>query len=383
MADLVKQRTIGKIRRLFLKREPLNLSAVKRRHPELLAGVYAVRPFWGWKQALADAGIEYSEVNVELLDYCTCRICGTEAAILTSHLKGSHALTPEDYRKEFEGAEIMAETVRAARMRAKAALPHWEPVWSWEYVLDRLWVLRLRGWPLNNIEIQQRERPLFNFVWSRGRPWDEVLQAMGLNPAEIRKRAVGLHLSKRDVVRGLKRRFGEGKPLAESIVSREELRLSNAARRGFGGYSDALRAAGFEPEQIRLRRPKVTADDLAKLGEEMTRVASLHGHERAKAASSLKKQYTSMVFNRLGNWRKACQKFKLLPEDVAVCPYASKAHVIEGLRRWALVPGASGQRIYREDCPLHRAACRLFGTWAAAKKAAGISFEPQQRRNAE
>jgi predicted transcriptional regulator len=68
--------------------------------------------------------ISYSEINVELQDHCTCLIYGHEAAILTSHLAGSHQLTPKEYRVEFPGTELMAETIGAARMRAKSPIPH-------------------------------------------------------------------------------------------------------------------------------------------------------------------------------------------------------------------------------------------------------------------
>jgi hypothetical protein len=41
---------------LYVKREPLNVSAVKRTQPELVKAVYAaINPFCGWKQALKDA----------------------------------------------------------------------------------------------------------------------------------------------------------------------------------------------------------------------------------------------------------------------------------------------------------------------------------------
>lgn len=117
MADQAKQRIIRQITRLHVKREPLNASSAKRNHPELVKAVYAIKPFWGWKQALKDAGIPYNKINVELKDYCTCLICGHEAAILTSHLAGSHQLTPQEYREEFPSADIMAESIRVAGMR--------------------------------------------------------------------------------------------------------------------------------------------------------------------------------------------------------------------------------------------------------------------------
>jgi hypothetical protein len=67
---------LNKIKELYHRREPLNIAAVKRRRPKLLSRVYSIRPFWGWKRALQDAGIDYSWIKVELLDTVRCQICG-------------------------------------------------------------------------------------------------------------------------------------------------------------------------------------------------------------------------------------------------------------------------------------------------------------------
>jgi hypothetical protein len=259
-------------------------------------------------------------------------------------------------------------------------MPHWEPIWSWEYVLDRTWEFHTRGWSINSNQIRRRERPLFDFVWHSGHQWDDVIAALGLEPSKIRKQAVGQHLSRSDVVARLRERDREGKSLAETIVSRDDLRLINAAIRRFGSYSRALRAAGFRPEKVRLKAVNITAAQIEKLGREMRRVAALHGIRRAAAARALKEKYRIMLPKHLGNWRKACRRFGVKVEDLACCPYASKAHIIEGVRRWASVPGATNGTVSRKDRALQSAACRKFGSWRAAQKAAGVSF-PDPRRS--
>jgi len=62
-----KRSIIREIERLHARRESLNITAVKRNHPDLIKRVYRVRPFWGWKRALEDAGLDYSTINTELL----------------------------------------------------------------------------------------------------------------------------------------------------------------------------------------------------------------------------------------------------------------------------------------------------------------------------
>jgi hypothetical protein len=42
MADKAKQRIIREIKRLYVKRVPLNIATVERRHPELIEAVCAI-----------------------------------------------------------------------------------------------------------------------------------------------------------------------------------------------------------------------------------------------------------------------------------------------------------------------------------------------------
>ena len=97
----------------------------------------------------------------------------------------------------------------------------------------------------------------------------------------------------------------------------------------------------------------------------------MHGHERAKAARDLKKQYKDVVFNRLGNWQTACKKLDIRFEDLAVYPYATKDHVVEGLRRWSDIGGENFKRLYAEDRALVEACFRFYGTMKKAFEGAG------------
>ena len=155
---------IREIQRLHARRAPLNISAVKRSHPKLIKQVYAVRPFWGWKRALEDAGLNYKKINVELRDYVGCKICGRDFGGLAYHLINDHNVTPEDYREEYPEAEIVCETVRAvisqSKLRKRSPLPRWEPIWTPEYVLDRMAALHRLNFPLNFYWTSNHEQPL-------------------------------------------------------------------------------------------------------------------------------------------------------------------------------------------------------------------------------
>jgi hypothetical protein len=100
MTTSEKKEIIDWIRTEHQAGSPLNLHAVKRRRPDLIERVYAVRPFWGWWQAVADAGLDYSELQVELEETVTCRICGYTGFQLNAHLGRRHGVSSAEYRKQ-------------------------------------------------------------------------------------------------------------------------------------------------------------------------------------------------------------------------------------------------------------------------------------------
>lgn len=149
---LSKKQITSQIKRLFLKRQPLNISAVKRSHPQLIESAYARIPFWGWRAALEDSDVEYSSINTELLDFVTCKICDQRMKALGGlHLEHRHSIQPSEYVAEFPGAEMRSEAQRAYKPKAKLIMPHWEPLATPEYILDRIAYFHSQG-----IEVNQR-----------------------------------------------------------------------------------------------------------------------------------------------------------------------------------------------------------------------------------
>ena len=69
-----KKQVIDKIKRRFEKGQPLNITAVKREAPSLMKSAYNIKPFFGWRQAIDAAGIDYSDICVDLKEYVTCAI---------------------------------------------------------------------------------------------------------------------------------------------------------------------------------------------------------------------------------------------------------------------------------------------------------------------
>ena len=153
-----EEQIVATISKLHRAGEALNITSVKRRHPRLLKRAYAVRPFLGWKRALEAAGIDYGDIRVDKAATVTCRICRRRMRVLAPHITRVHETSIEDYLADYPGAELVCEQrraelmgrdVRTGRKGRHLLIPHWEPVWSAEYVLDRIAELHRRGMDLN------------------------------------------------------------------------------------------------------------------------------------------------------------------------------------------------------------------------------------------
>ena len=144
-----QQEIVGTIRRLFAEGKPLNLTAMTRENPDLIRQVFDLRPFWGWRRAIEDSGLSYERIPIELEETVECLACGKHLRLLSGHLSANHGLTRGEYQAEFPGAWSASEAVRASRMRRAQPVAHWEPVWSAEYVLDRIRFLHDQGFPVN------------------------------------------------------------------------------------------------------------------------------------------------------------------------------------------------------------------------------------------
>lgn len=327
MVTAIKRDIIREIRGLHSRRVPLNISAVKRNHPKLIKRVYAVRPFWGWKHALEDAGLDYTKINIELRDYVDCKICGRDFGGLSYHLISQHSITPEDYRREYPEAEIVCETTRAGivqrKLRKRPVLPRWEKIWTPEYVLDRMAELHWRKFPLN-------------FAWSKER--EKALNAQAL-----------LH---------------------------------------FGSWDEALRRIGLDPAQIRLFRPTWRGRSPWRGADKAAILAELRRRHTAREPLSWKKivhtQYGPAFLNRatilFGTWGRALATAGLDPFGGAKSPWrmANKAAILVEIRRRKHTAGSlRSKEIEKEKWgqSLWLRAKGLFGCWNAALLAAGVEHE--------
>lgn len=356
---------IQAIKDLHERRQPLNLTAVRRSHPELLDRVFSIEPFWGWKQALADAGISYSEINVELLDYVTCSICGEDFGNLGKHLRVFHAVTVDEYRAEYPHSPLTSEKYRAARTHVRSAasgIPHWENLWTPEYVLDRLAALHRCGFAMNYLGMCEHERSLTGATLLFFESWDNAIMKIGLDPANVRLVAPGEYLSREEVIIRLNVRLRSGLPLNEAALITGDMKLWNAARRRFGNFHAALREAGIRHEDVRARRGRYSDEEIQELIAEVRTLAhEPDGWERIKT------RYNAFVVNctRLGNWSQAFALAGVEPRPFIGPRFPDRDAVLAGItKRMQDGLPVNAAAIFRADRTLYKCALREFRTFA-------------------
>ncbi|MBL9152569.1 MAG: hypothetical protein JNK37_08800 [Verrucomicrobiales bacterium] len=365
------------------QRRALNIHAVKRRRPDLLAKVYEVRPYWGWRQALEDAGVPYSEIKVELLKKVRCAICGFEGAELASHLNSRHGLTGAQYHEQYPGAEVSAERQRAKRRRkGRLSLSHWEPLYSDEYIMDRVWQHHLRGHPLNTTWVYRNDLNLWQHIHRQGRNWEAFVTDLGIPYPKAC--AVAVHAPEPDEtlarLRSLSAELGQAPTYA--WLEKNEPNLAYAVRKHFGRIRAALQQAGLVApkrkkaprramgEDEALERIRVLMQEGVVITPEVIRVreSRLHG-----AISRLLGGYPA-VRRRVGAHDPARPQLpRLSPEEVKT-RIRERAAAGLGLRHQDIRKGP------HRDTGLIESIITHYGTLAKAVTAAGLPVEKSSQR---
>jgi hypothetical protein len=272
---------IQEIRQLHRADQPLNITAVRKNHPALLAAAYAFTPFLGWKQALDLAGIDYHSIRVELEAEIECRVCGSFFRTLNSHVINIHGYeTSSEYEHEFPGAPMLSEQVLANCRTATATIPHWEPLCTWQYILDRTWHWHHTQGQCNNDFVRKNDRSVFDYADRLGMTWDDVICAIGLNP-EVERHVPGklCHLSPEEILSILERRACSGLSLKYKELNHDHPGIYLAIVSNFGGLTQAFALAGIGSElHSRTLSDKFVYLDIAAINAGL-RAHVIAGHE--------------------------------------------------------------------------------------------------------
>lgn len=391
---LTRQQIINIIRRMHRRGEALNISAVKRSHPELIRAVYNARPFWGWKQALEDAGIGYRRIKISLQDTVECELCGKSFRHLGNHLILKHEVRPDEYLTDYPDAELLCETMRAAKKIGKNRfLRHWEPAWSREYILDRAAEFHRQGFPVHYIKMHDIDRRLTAAAsYHLGEnAWTNVLAAIGLDPRKLTMESYRQSRSYPDkaaVIQGIKQRLKKGvRVIPYSLIEgkQRDVTLLIRAAEYFGSWANALQAAGLDLKAAlkrkRIRKYQTQNDIINEIRARhkrkwpITLIGTMRGKNRDCMLGAYAKEY-------FGPWGKALKAAGFDPIDVynqvrlRRIKYPDAKSVLKAIKRRIKEKrslNCTGVGFgHDRDFRLLLGANRLFGSWNNALKNAGL-----------
>ena len=233
--------------------------------------------------------------------------------------------------------------------------------WTEQRVLEQIRARHERGLPLGGrgtpASLSSAGHRLFG-------SWNAALQAAGF-PAQ-RRPAKHIRRSAQDVVRELQRRQAQGLPL----TSTADPGLYGAATAKFGSWCDALEAAGIPCKRRQTWSKEQILEQLRRWGAEGRFDNSTWLEDRTFAYAA---------YRLFGSWPAALVAAGILPPGRTARRRRewTRQQVIETLQDRHV----NGPPIcHREDKKLVAAAIIRFGSWCAARRAAGIPAGSLRKR---
>ena len=219
------------------------------------------------------------------------------------------------------------------------------------------------GLPINSKAVTRDDPQLHNrIMWLYGN-WDAMLRAAGIPPDRVRRHQ---RWSRGIVVRRIRERADQGKPLNHGAVLASDCCLMSAACRHFASWDDALAAAALDPLECRKRGPDWTPSRVIETIQRIHQEGGQVNHG-AKGVSAV----AHAAFRFFGSWDGALQAAGLDPDKIRLRRRCWTADEVAGeIRRRC----RTGETLKARDIPsVYRAACRIFGSWQQALDEAEIA----------
>lgn len=246
------------IRQRIRQKQPLNAASIWKDNSSLYYAAH--RHFKDWSDALRTTGINPEQVS-PFRTWSRTKII----AALKEYLRKHQRLNYNRIKREFSGLTSASYLHFGSWRKAlqKAGLSRYLPYkqWSREKVIKQLQEWARKGRPLNHKTLFSKNRPLTEAAKHYFGSVKKAIESAGFNYESVR---LQIRWTEQLVIKSLKKRVRQKKPINSKTLSQEESTLYNAARRYFGTLAKAVRAAGFVYQKIRKRsfwsREKVVAE---------------------------------------------------------------------------------------------------------------------------
>lgn len=291
------------IRKRFDEGKPLNINTVLREQPHLIEHAFSGENPLGWRRTLIAADVDPHAIIHRHMDKVKCAICGMESAVLGSHLSLTHNLTSQEYRNQYgNNLEVSSESFRANKFKDTPILgiPHWEQLWSPQYVID--WILALDEVEanLNYTNIATLHKGFASAALHYFGRWDSALTAAGKTPRDIRKSRLPRNWTRQKVIDSIKRLVEIRKTDPTRYVSND---LRNGIRIYFKNAEAAYKAAGVTRDQV---SPSAnhSSDEIEEVVRLIRSLTPLKGRNRKDRLIRIYNRHKSVVMGHFGSLHK-------------------------------------------------------------------------------
>ncbi len=353
---------IEAIRQLDRQGVPLHYASAYRKGGGVNAA--ATKHFGSWDEALAAAGYDPQRVR-------RSRQRWTREGILDLiRSRVARGLPIKSYSVRPHSAKGAAKRIfgswRAALEAAGVPNPYaGRRSWTKASVVEAILARQRSGQPLSYEEVARQAVPLISAGRAYFRGWNEALAAAGIDPETVRRQR--RPYTPEEILDGLRQRDAAGQPL--NRPGRHPDGLVRAAKRLFGSWADALRAAGVPANEGR-RTQWTQVSVVEAILIRQYNGQSLVWSDVLCDASRL----GNAVRNYFGSWGRALRAAGIDPATVRPHPRRPPYTREEILERVQQRDGEGQPRNRPTQHPdgLAQAARRLFGSWANVLRAAGL-----------
>lgn len=255
--------------------------------------------------------------------------------------------------------------------------------WSRERIVEEIRKLHERGVPLHIASVRKVFSSLVATACSPNYfgSWRAAVEAAGFRYDDI---VQVKRWTKERIIAEIHRLHQQGVDLRPSSVSRIKQTLPLVARHWFGGWRNALKAAGINYDAYvrEMRRRAINADKQRVIDA----IRSLYQEGKLDELSGAWRYHLSLfrkARHRFGSWRKAIEAAGLDYKKVVQRHKWSKERIVAEIRRlYADGKDLSITAVQRNRPDLLAIAQspRYFGSWRNAIEAAGLDYEMIKRQ---
>ncbi len=312
--------------------------------------------------------------NTEHEDYefVTCQHCGQPfKAITVRHLRNIHGYTGEhpirEYKQRFGLTSASSPDVRGRLSEHKIEFwdvrkQHWTP----EKILG---AIRRRYQEGQSLQAKQVPNSLMLAASRRFGSWGVALQMAGLDYDAITSHR---RWDREKVIAEIRKLEADQVPLNGSWIMRHHGDLHRAALKLFpSSWNKALQAAGFDPLEHKKRKGRWTK----KKAEAWVRQRI--DKSRSLLAGDAPRDLHDFVRSALkSSWTDYIESFGVPYPGIKKRRDWSKDLVLSEIQRWAAEGHRTNRKsLAREYQALLQQGLKYFGSWDAARLAAGVAVE--------